>query len=115
MSVTQELYDKIVKPAKTEYERQVKELRETCPHLELSEWMDEWWAIAHSTGFRVQTCERCGKEMHRKTVCHRCEREIMDSGIMKGDGSNKFPLGGTYCPTCFASGSRINTPSETDK
>mgnify|MGYP001057392803 FL=1 len=31
-----------------------------------SDWMDEWWAPAHSTGYLVKTCDRCHLELSRK-------------------------------------------------
>jgi len=49
-------YDKL----KVKFDKAVKELRENCPHTEISDWMDEWWAIGHSTGRKVRVCLRCG-------------------------------------------------------
>ena len=31
-----------------------------------SDWMDEYWAPGHSTGFRVKCCKRCHKELERE-------------------------------------------------
>ena len=106
MSAAKELYDRIVGPAKAEYERQVKNLRENCPHDKLSEWIEEWWAMGHPTGYMVQSCEHCDKEIHRKTRCFICGKEILDSDIRKGDGK-KLALGVSYCPKCVESASVV--------
>lgn len=43
-----------------EYQAKLEQLQESCPHTELSDWMEEWWAVGHSTGYFVKICERCG-------------------------------------------------------
>jgi hypothetical protein len=55
-------YDKL----KEEFEIQVEVLQKTCPHKKVSKWMDEWWAIGHSTGHQVRVCENCNKQVKRK-------------------------------------------------
>jgi hypothetical protein len=102
MSEAKKLHDRIVKPAENRYARELNALIRGCPHKELTDWMDEWWAIAHSTGYMVQQCKRCDKEIHRRTSCHTCGKEILDSDIKKGDGSAwNLVGGGCYCPDCF--------------
>lgn len=52
-----------------EFKSKIKALQESCPHPELSDWMEygnwrssaEWW---------VKCCKRCGKEV---TFRHRCD------------------------------------------
>lgn len=31
-----------------------------------SDWMDEWWAIAHSTGYQVKMCKRCNMHLAKR-------------------------------------------------
>lgn len=83
-----------------EFEKRKEELQFSCSHTELSDWVEEWWAIGHSTGYLVKYCERCGKTVHRKTSCWKCGKEIIDDAIKEGDGSENFPLGASYCPEC---------------
>jgi len=49
------------------YCQKMKELQENCPHKEVSGWIEEGWAPAHSTGYLVKVCKRCGKEVDRVT------------------------------------------------
>ena len=49
-----------------EFELKKEELQRNCKHLELSDWTEEWWAIAHPTGYYVKYCKRCGKTIERK-------------------------------------------------
>jgi len=48
------------------FEELKKELQDNCLHDEVSDWMEEWWAPGHPTGYRVRECNRCGKEMARE-------------------------------------------------
>ena len=50
-----------------EYQKKLKELQDSCPHLEKSEWMDYQWAMAHSTGQAAKCCKRCGKILEMKS------------------------------------------------
>ncbi len=43
----------------------IKKLQEICNHSE-SQWMNECWAIAHSTGRVVRTCVICEKTLETK-------------------------------------------------
>jgi hypothetical protein len=49
-----------------EFQQEMKQLRETCPHSELTEWMDELYGPAHSTGDKVRLCANCEKVMDRR-------------------------------------------------
>lgn len=55
------------KKLKDEFDVKVKKLQETCPHKR-TRWCEEWWAIAHSTGFKVKICLRCNKKLDKKQV-----------------------------------------------
>ncbi len=55
-------YDRLTKA----YKLKVKKLQSTCPHKRISEWMAQWWAIGHSTGYIVRVCENCNKILERK-------------------------------------------------
>lgn len=51
MTTQQSLYE--------DYQRKLKELQESCEHLETT-WADEWWATGHATGRLVRVCDCCG-------------------------------------------------------
>ena len=42
-----------------------EELQGSCPHDEISDWMEEHWTPGHASGFLVKQCKRCGKEIER--------------------------------------------------
>lgn len=65
------------KSLEKEFKKKVKELQEKCKHLK-TEWAEEWWAIAHSTGFAVQYCKACNKKLKRIPI-----REAYDKGYLK--------------------------------
>ena len=44
---------------KKEFNEKVKQLQAKCSHPRISDWMDEWWALGHPTGFLVKKCEIC--------------------------------------------------------
>ena len=56
------------KSLKGAFDLAVEELRQSCPHNIMSEWMDEWWGIGHSTGNVVRICEFCEKVVEKKGV-----------------------------------------------
>lgn len=56
---------KSYKDLKKEFDKKVKELQEKCPHKK-SIWCEEWWAIAHTTGYKVKVCDFCNKILERK-------------------------------------------------
>lgn len=47
-----ELYEK--------YQSDLAELQSKCTHPKKSDWMQQQWAPAHSTGYTVRVCEICG-------------------------------------------------------
>ncbi len=51
-----------------EFERKVTQLQKGCSHKVLSEWTEEWWAPAHSTGYEVKVCRRCNKVVKRRSL-----------------------------------------------
>ena len=53
-----------------EYDAKVKKLQRTCSHKRKSEWMEQQWAIGHSTGYIVRICENCNK------ILDKAKREI---------------------------------------
>lgn len=88
------------KELQEDFNRKVEELKKNCKHPKLSEWMDEWWAMAHSTGFEVQICEVCNTVLHRRTLCSKCSISIQDEEIHEGDGTDRLPIGVYYCQKC---------------
>ena len=64
------------KQLEKEFERKVKELQDKiCPHKK-TKWMEQWWAIGHSTGYSVKVCLRCNKIVDKKA--HKVVDEIDD-------------------------------------
>lgn len=85
---------------RSEAEAKVQSLQESCPHKKLSKWMDEWWAMAHSTGFQVKSCLRCGKVMKRRINCWKCGKLTEDYiERVKGDGKD-WSFGEYRCRKC---------------
>lgn len=91
------------KELKEDFDKKVEELKKNCKHPKLSNWMDEWWAMAHSTGFEVQICEICNTVLHKRTLCSECGASIQDKEIHEGDGINHLPIGGYWCQKCVDS------------
>ena len=85
------------KKLKKEFDEKVEELRKKCSHKKLSNWMDEWWAMAHSTGFQVKICEICSKIIKRRIKCYKCGKLTED--YVDGDGKTR-PMGQYYCKKC---------------
>ena len=54
------------KQLQKEFDEKVAKLQRACKHKKVSKWMEEWWAIAHPTGFIVKQCLICNKEIKRK-------------------------------------------------
>ena len=51
------------KKLKEKFENEVEELRKNCPHKELTEPLEIYWAPGHSSGYKSRVCERCGKQV----------------------------------------------------
>ena len=51
---------------RAEYDEKLKQLRLTCPHTELTDWMDELYGPCHSTGDEVRVCANCDEIMDRR-------------------------------------------------
>ena len=49
---------------KKDFDKRVRVMQSRCRH-EKSAWMEEWWALAHSTGYKVKVCEFCKKVLRR--------------------------------------------------
>lgn len=85
------------------YERDLKLFQSVCPHEELTDWRQVYWAIGHSSDHLVQSCVRCEKPIHTKASCFSCGKEIIDKEIKRGDGKKTF-ASCKYCQTCFKKG-----------
>ena len=80
---------------KEEFDKNVEELQTKCKHEDVSEWMDEWWAIMHSTGWVIKRCNICNKVVARKTICSGCEKELIEGvDVIKTVSSS------SYCEKC---------------
>jgi len=108
-----EEYETKKKPIDEDYQRKLSELQANCPHTKLTDWMDEWWALGHSTGYSVQHCKNCDKEIHRRTSCYICGRSIQDEEIKKfstemlkkarEEGKTLvLAVNGAYCANCIS-------------
>ncbi len=51
---------KSYKELEEEFDNEVAAVQEKCPHEE-TEWMEQWWAVGHSTGYKVKMCKFCNK------------------------------------------------------
>lgn len=88
---------------KRDFERRVKELQKKCPHKNLTEWLEEHWAIAHPTGFQIRHCKRCNAEVSRRTSCLKCGKVIEEKDFVKGEREDKprgRPFGDIFCQDC---------------
>ena len=81
------------------HKQELKELQDKCQHPKISDWVDEWWAPAHSTGFQVRTCEVCEKITARRTTCCKCGK--VTESYRDGVGTYSRPMGSHYCQDCF--------------
>lgn len=86
-----------------EYQERLHALQASCPHTELTEWRQEWWAIGHSTGRKVRCCAECNKVIHVMRHCRSCSTELIDDAATEGDGK-RLPAGAYYCARCYAQG-----------
>lgn len=50
------------------HEQEIKTLQTDCKHAKLSGWIEQWWALGHSTGSIVKVCEFCGKIIKKKKM-----------------------------------------------
>ena len=80
---------------KKEFDEKVKDLQSNCKHEDVSDWIVEWWAAAHATGWQVKRCNICNKVVARKTICSDCAKELIkDVDVIKEVG------GISYCEKC---------------
>jgi len=86
-------YDQLEK----EFKKKVAELKRNCKHKKLSGWCEEWWAIAHPTGFEVRACKICREIIKRRIACMNCGK--VTENYVNGDGKNR-PIGEYFCKKC---------------
>jgi len=48
------------------HKQEIEILQKNCRHEKLSDWIEEYWAIAHSTGNIVRVCKFCSKVIEKK-------------------------------------------------
>ena len=65
------------KSLREKYEKELKDLQESCSHDDLSVWMDHMWAPVHYSGYQVKMCNICEKRMLVKVNCTNCGKEII--------------------------------------
>ena len=56
-----------------QFDARVSELQERCKHKDTS-WAEHWWAIGHSSGYKVLICNNCMKELEQNPTEE--EREV---------------------------------------
>jgi hypothetical protein len=44
----------------------LKKLQDKCKHEHISDWLDQYWAVGHSTGKQVKVCNACEKILETK-------------------------------------------------
>jgi hypothetical protein len=91
MNAAQRLYE--------QYQKDLKHLQETCPHEQLTDWMEEWWAPGHSTEREVRACTNCDKVLQARRKCHGCSGLFSEDELKQGDG-HITPVGSWYCDVC---------------
>jgi hypothetical protein len=82
-----------------QYQRDLKQLQETCPHEQRTDWMEEWWAPGHSTGREVKACTNCNKVLQARRRCRGCSGMFLEDDLKQGDG-HLLPAGSWYCQAC---------------
>ncbi len=82
-----------------QYQSDLKHLQETCPHEQLTDWVEEWWAPGHSTGREVKACTNCNKVVQARRQCQGCSRLFLEQDLKQGDG-RLLPIGSWYCEAC---------------
>ena len=80
---------------KEEFEKKVEDLQSKCKHEDVSDWIGEYWALTHITGWQVKVCNICDKVVARKTICSDCRKELI-----KGVDIIKEVSGVSYCEKC---------------
>ena len=71
-----------------EFNKKVKALQKECKH-EKTEWYEQWWAIGHSSGFRVQICLKCNKKLAEDPTAEereKAKKEWRDKEMKKHKG-----------------------------
>ena len=81
-----------------EFNKKVVALKKSCKHKNVSPWLEEWWAIGHSTGFEIKVCKRCRKIIKRRTACMNCGKVV--ENYVEGDGTKGRPFGEYVCKKC---------------
>jgi len=80
---------------KKDFIKKVEKLQANCKHEDVSDWVEEWWAINHPTGWKLRVCMFCNKKISRKTLCVTCSKELVEGvDVIKEVGSS------WYCKEC---------------
>jgi hypothetical protein len=76
------------------YEELEKEFQQKFE--ELSDWIPEYWAPGHRTGFEIKTCKRCKIVINRRTRCWHCGSWVEERKWIEGDGK-EVAIGVYFC------------------
>ena len=58
------------------HKQEIDMLQKNCTHKKISKWIEEYWAIAHSSGSMVKLCDFCGKAVKRKSMWYKKFRVV---------------------------------------
>lgn len=82
------------------HRQEITKLLDGCPHDEISDWKEYFWALGHSTGTFVKVCQFCQDEVAVKccgcdeesnTSCNVCNMPFCDEHVKKVDYKEKVP------------------------
>jgi len=91
---------KTYKQLTEEYKKAVEELQESCKHEDVSDWMQEWWALAHSTRYSVRVCNICRKVVDRRTRCNGCSK-VFNVRDLKEPTDPNVAINTLWCEECY--------------
>ena len=60
-----------------EFNRKVIKLRKDCKHKEIWPWCEQYWAIGHSSGYKVRVCKKCREIVMEKSTCQKCGKKTI--------------------------------------
>jgi hypothetical protein len=96
------------------HEQELAALQASCPHEDLSEWMEKW-NDRGPLDYDVRVCEECDKEVHIRQSCMRCQRILMDDEAKYlGEAAPGYHC--AYCEQCLPScGRKFRSTSKRSK
>ena len=87
---------KTAKQLKDKYEKDLKDLQETCKHEKVSNWLS-YGNVRIRTNDRVKQCEICWTYLQRKLICGVCHKEYIIE-------EKEYRSWDQLCPECSKQG-----------